>query len=86
MPFERDAFEGKPAVLRGDPGVDEEGCEEGEESGQQEGQVRETRAMDLKGIVCLSGHPVRRIGVKGLWGLPNMDLPGHTLCSRLERV
>ena len=40
MPFEWDAFEGEPAVVGGNTGVDEEGGEEGEESGEQEGQVR----------------------------------------------
>ena len=47
VPFQRDVFEGKPAFVWGDVGVDEERGEEGVEAGQEEGEVREAMVLDL---------------------------------------
>lgn len=54
VPFERDAFEGKPGVVSRDMRGDEEGGEEGEKSREQEGQVRETGIVDLGGFHLFS--------------------------------
>ena len=40
MPFQRDVFKGKPAVVRGRVvGADEEGGEEGVKAGEEEGEI-----------------------------------------------
>ena len=86
MPFERDALDGEPAVVRGNAGVDEEGGEEGEEPGQEEGQVRETGAVDL-GILLFSAYRLRASGWRWNMGsIPDTDPLDRTLCNRSWRV